>query len=287
MKSIYNFGYLFFIFFITYGFQIPLLSEPLAPTETTISNQNKETFYGFYQGGFYLQLAGGDTIYTGGSLENREKSYQNSLKSQADFGVLPKKLLGSVNVPNGIPLPESKFYTGKTERVAFEYGLTDHIGITASLSSNTVNGKRLNQFIYSDRTNPNGFSPYLEAAPTSYQFYEDKIYALGLNYHLLTKNRFDPYFGIEFGLINFNTSYRSYNNNSLFLYSSMVPGTGYSGRISSGINYHVTPEFGFTFEVHGIKRMLRSDVFRSETFDQVGFQFGVIFNLDNMGKGLK
>ncbi|PJZ44827.1 hypothetical protein [Leptospira brenneri] len=276
MKRVTNIGYLFGISFIIAGFLFPVFSQTQTP--------KKEIFTGFYAGGFYLSLAGGDTVFTGGSLLKRESSLQNSLKTQADLGILPKKLIGGANVPNGIPLPESKFNTGSTQRVAFEYGLTNHIGLTASLSSNAVNGKRLNQFIYPDRTNPNGYSPYLEAIPTTYTFYEDKIYGLGVNYHILSKNKFDPYFGIELGLVNFRTSYRSYNNNSNFLYSSMVPGVGYSGRFAAGINYHITPEFGLTVEVHGIKRMLKASAFPSETFDQVGFQFGVLFNLDNMSQ---
>ncbi|TGM59420.1 outer membrane beta-barrel protein [Leptospira vanthielii] len=281
MKKASNISYFLSILFILVGFHFPVFSQTVSQTPTPI--QKKEIHFGFYEGRFSLQVTGGDTIYTGGSLTNRETSYQNSLKTQSDLGLIQKRLLATANVPNGLPLPESKFNTGRTERVTFEYGLTDHIGITASLSNNTVSGKRLNQFVLSDRTNPNGFSPYLEAVPTNYRFYEDKIYGLGINYHIFAKNRFDPYVGIELGLVNFNTSYRSYNNNSLFLYSSIVSGLGYSARIASGFNYHITPEFGFTVEIHGIKRKLKSDAFPSETFEQVGFQFGVIFNLDNMG----
>ncbi|TGL87924.1 hypothetical protein EHQ68_00755 [Leptospira congkakensis] len=277
MKFATNLSYLFSILFLFTGLTVSVFSQ-------TTPAPKREIYSGFYKGGFYLQLAGGDIIFTGGSLLKRETSLQNSLKTQADWGVLPKRFIGGINVPNGIPLPESKIYTGRTERVVVEYGITDHIGFTASLSNNTVNGKRLNQFISADRTNPNGYSPYLEVLPTSYTFYEDKIYGLGLNYHILSKSKFDPYVGIELGLVNFRTSYRSYTNNSNFLYSSMVSGIGYSGRLASGFNYHITPEFGLMLEVYGMKRMLKSSAFPSESFDQVGFQFGVLFNLDNIGQ---
>ncbi|XDD47469.1 hypothetical protein AB3N60_05110 [Leptospira sp. WS39.C2] len=239
---------------------------------------------GFYEGGFYLNLQGGETVYTGGSLQKRESSLQNSMKTQTQFGLLPVRLLGTQVVPSVIPLPEGKVEPGRTGRVFFEYGLTNHLGIFLSYATNSVQGERSDQFIYADRNNPAGFSPYLEFIPTKYTLYKDRVYGLGLNYHFLTKNKFDPYIGLELGLVNFNASYRSMGYTNLYLQSLMAGGTGVSGRAALGINYYLTPEFGFSFELHGMKRMLKSNSFSSESFDQVGFQFGVIFNLDNISK---
>lgn len=239
---------------------------------------------GFYQGGFYLNLQGGETIYTGGSLQKREASLQNSIKTQTQLGIMPVRLLGSLNVPQVIPISDGKVEPGRTGRVFFEYGLTDHLGIFISYASNSVKGERSEQFIFSDRNSATGFTPYLEFAPTKYTLYKDKIYGLGLNYHFLTKNKFDPYIGLELGLVNFDASYRSMGYTNLYLQSLMAQGTGISGRAALGINYYLTPEFGFSFELHGLKRMLKSNQFSSENFDQVGFQFGVIFNLDNISK---
>lgn len=239
---------------------------------------------GFYQGGFYLNLQGGETVYTGGSLQKRETSLQNAMKTQTQFGLLPVRLLGTQAVPSVIPIPEGKVEPGKTGRVFFEYGLTDHLGIFLSYATNSVKGERSDQFIFADRNNPTGFSPFLEYTQNKYTLYKDRVYGLGLNYHFLTKNKFDPYIGLELGLVNFNASYRSTGYTNLYLQSLMASGMGISGRAALGINYYLTPEFGFSFELHGMKRMLKSNSFSSESFDQVGFQFGVIFNLDNVSK---
>lgn len=276
MKIVYNFGYLFFMLSVISGFPLPLLSQTPTP--------RLEYPIGFYQGGFYLSLQGGDTVYTGGSISKRETSLQNSLKNQSQLGILPTKLLGSVNVPSSIPISDGKIQSGTTGRISFEYGVTDHLGILISYATTTVKGERLDQLIYVDRTNSTGYSPYLEAIPTKYTLYSDKVYGLGLNYHFLSKNRFDPFVGFEVGFVNFNASYRSAGYSNLYLQSLMVQGTGVSGRASAGVNYYLTPEFGFMFELHGMKRILKSNSFSSESFDQVGFQFGVIFNLDNVSK---
>ncbi|MCW7504724.1 hypothetical protein [Leptospira paudalimensis] len=239
---------------------------------------------GFYQGGFYLNLQGGETVYTGGSLQKRETSLQNAMKTQTQYGLLPVRLLATQTVPSVIPLPEGKVEPGKTGRVFFEYGLTDHLGIFLSYATNSVKGERSDQFISIDRSNPTGFSPFLEYSQNKYTLYKDRVYGLGLNYHFLTKNKFDPYVGLELGLVNFNASYRSMGYTNLYLQSLMASGMGVSGRAALGINYYLTPEFGFSFELHGMKRMLKSNSFSSESFEQVGFQFGVIFNLDNVSK---
>ncbi|EOQ96895.1 outer membrane protein beta-barrel domain protein [Leptospira wolbachii serovar Codice str. CDC] len=231
-----------------------------------------------------MNLQGGDTVYSGGSITKRETSLQNSLKSQSQVGILPTKLLGSVNIPPSLPIADGKIETGRTGRISFEYGVTDHLGISISYATTTVKGERLEQLIYVDRTNSAGYSPYLEATPTKYTLYSDKVYGLGLNYHFLSKNRFDPFVGLEVGFVNFNASYRTTGYSNLYLQNLTAPGTGVSGRASAGINYYLTPEFGFMIEIHGMKRMLKSNSFSSESFDQVGFQFGVIFNLDNISK---
>ncbi|TGL04571.1 outer membrane beta-barrel protein [Leptospira levettii] len=239
---------------------------------------------GFYQGGFYLNLQGGETVYTGGSLQKRETSLQNAMKTQTQFGLLPVRLLATQTVPSVFPIADGKVEPGKTGRVFFEYGLTDHLGIFLSYATNSVKGERSEQFIYADRNNPAGFSPFLEYTTNKYTLYKDRVYGLGLNYHFLTKNKFDPYIGFELGLVNFDASYRSMGYTNLYLQNLMTNGMGVSGRAALGINYYLTPEFGFSFELHGMKRMLKSNSFPSESFDQVGFQFGVIFNLDNVSK---
>lgn len=245
--------------------------------------QRPEPVYGFYKSGFYILVMGGETAYTGGSLIQREQSYQNGLQQQADLSILPVRMLGVLPFPQSFPLPSDKLQAGNTRRVSMEYGLTDHIGFFISYSTLSIESQGTNQLAYPDRNSPNGYTNYIEAVPLNNTLYKDRNYGLGLTYHFLSKNRFDPFVGLEVSILNFDAKYRTGQNN-LYYPTYTHPGTGIGGRIAFGMNYFVTPEFGFSLELYGSRKMLKTNAFSSESINHAGFQFGFIFNMEAMGK---
>lgn len=274
-----NFDFRFPIFRFTY------LLVVCFPIFSLFAQVHKpEPVFGFYQGGFYMTVIGGETAYTGGSLIQREKDYQSGLRSQANLGVLPVKMLGTLPFPQSFPLPSDKVQAGNTRKVAMEYGITDHIGFFISYSTLSIESQGTNQLAFIDRTNPNGYSTYIEAVPLSNTLYKDRNYGMGINYHFLSKNRFDPFIGLEVSILNFDTKYRTGQLNNLYYPTYTHPGTGFGGRVAFGTNYFITPEFGFSIEVYGARKMLKSNAFSSESINHAGFQFGFIFNMEAIGK---
>lgn len=246
--------------------------------------QKPEPSYGFYKGVFYFSMIGGETSYAGGSLIQREKDYQNGLRSQAILGILPVRMVGTVPFPQSFPLPTDKIQSGNTRRVSMEYGLTDNLGFFISYNTIAIESQGTNQLAVIDRNQPNGYTTYIEAIPLSATLYKDRSYGLGLNYHFLSKNRFDPYVGLEVSVLNFDTKYRSGQLNNLYYPTYTHPGTGYGGRVAFGTNYFITPEFGIAIEIYGSRKILKSNAFESESINHAGFQFGFIFNFESMGR---
>ncbi|TGL45275.1 hypothetical protein EHQ49_06910 [Leptospira perdikensis] len=253
---------------------------------TTIFSQTQkpEAVYGFYKGGFYMSTLGGETAYIGGSLIQREQAYQNGLRTQATLGVMPVRMIGVLPFPQNFPLPNDKVQAGNTRRATMEYGLTEHIGLFISYSTMSVVAQGNNQLAYPDRNSPNGYTNYVEAVPLTNTLYKDRNYGLGLNYHFLSRNKFDPFIGLEVSILNFDAKYRTGQLNNLYYPTYTHPGTGIGGRVALGMNYYVTPEFGFSLELFGSRKILKSNAFSSEAINHAGFQFGFIFNLDAIGK---
>ncbi|TGM06261.1 hypothetical protein [Leptospira jelokensis] len=243
-----------------------------------------EPVFGFYKGGFYMSIIGGETAYTGGSLIQREKDYQNGLRTQASLGVMPVRLIGTVPFPQNFPLPTDKVQAGNTRRISMEYGLTDNLGFFISYNTISIESQGTNQLAVLDRNQPNGYITYIEAVPLSATLYKDRSYGIGLNYHFLSKNRFDPYMGLEVSILNFDTKYRSGQLNNLYYPTYTHPGTGIGGRVAFGTNYFITPEFGIAIEIYGSRKILKSNAFASESINHAGFQFGFIFNFEAIGK---
>ncbi|MCG6151988.1 hypothetical protein [Leptospira bandrabouensis] len=272
------------------AFQYPnLISSYLLvvclPIFSLFAQSNRpEPVFGFYQGGYYLTYLQGETNYTGGSLIQTEKNYQNGLQAQANLGVTPVKMIGTFPFPNGIPLTKDKVQAGDTLKVSMEYGLTDHIGFFISYSVVSIKSQGSNQIALADPKNPNGYTTYIEAVPIGHKIYRDRNYGMGLNYHFLSRNRFDPFVGLELSVLNFESKYRNGQQNNLFYPTDTHPGTGIGGRVTFGTNYFITPEFGLSIEVYGSRKILKSNAFSSESINLAGFQFGFIFNLEAMGK---
>lgn len=246
--------------------------------------QRPEPVYGFYKGGFYMSVLGGETAYIGGSLVQREQAYQNGLRTQANLGIMPVRMLGVLPFPQNFPLPNDKIQAGNTRRVSMEYGLTEHLGFFISYSTMSVVAQGNNQLAFPDRNSPNGYTNYVEAVPITNTLYKDRNYGLGLNYHFLSRNKFDPFVGLEVSILNFDAKYRTGQVNNLYYPTYTHPGTGIGGRVALGMNYYITPEFGFSLEVFGARKILKSNAFSSESINHAGFQFGFIFNMDAIGK---
>ncbi|MBL0265326.1 MAG: hypothetical protein IPQ05_16045 [Leptospiraceae bacterium] len=246
----------------------------------------KKAVIGFQKGQFYLSASTG-LLTASGSLIDTDRSYNDTLSTQSQLGLIENK-----TQPFVTPF---KYKPSGSNSGSLEYSLTDNIGVGVSMLQFSIHGNGQSRYQNYSNTGASGNSNYvrtkdqtLYSVPGSYLMYSGTNMMLSGSYHFISKSVLDPYVHLKAGGGTFlSSSHRNlYDDDKYFLKTGDFSGLSKIVGIGAGVNFFILEEMGIKFELEHYRQYLSCTNFSSKTLDTTHVQIGLVFNLTTLQSGV-